>query len=359
MNRYKKQSGARCAAVLLIFPFFVSCASLTGPKYYAHLASGEIHVLTNRVSIQKILADERADANLKKNLRKAVEMREFAIRELGLPRTDSYTAYMDTGREFAQWALTATPEFSVQPKMWCFPIIGCSSYLSFFDKNLAKSYGEKLLREGYDVSVRGVISYSTGTYFADPIMNTLFELRDYEYAGIIFHEMAHEKLRVKDDTAFNEAFAVFVEQTGQYLWIKKHFGTADTERFLEQKRRSVEFSLFITTVRRELEKLYFKNLVPTELRVLKQGVFEKMRGDYAALKERWGGYAGYDNWMAKPMNNARIVGEDEYGNLIPAFQKLFELSGNDFPRFYEKATALAALSSVRRKREMHDIASQP
>lgn len=341
--------------LFFIVPFLASCATLTDPEYYVHLASGEMRILTHRVPIQKILADERVGADLKENLRKTVEMREFAIRELGLPATESYTMYMDTGREFAQWALTATPKFSVKPKMWCFPVVGCSSYLPFFDKNLAKSYEKKLSREGYDVSVRGVISYSTGAYFADPVMNTLFELPEYERAGIIFHEMAHEKLLAKNDTAFNEAFAVFVEQTGQYLWIKKHFGTAETEQFLRQKQISAEFSLFITTVRRELERLYAKNLSPEKLRVLKQGVFIKMREDYAALKKKWGGYAGYDRWMAKPMNNARIVGEDEYGNLVPAFEKLFDLSGKDFRRFYEKAAALAALSPVRRKREMQNL----
>jgi predicted aminopeptidase len=340
---------------LFTFPFLVSCANLAGPDYYGQLVTGEIHVLSNRVSIRDVLADKRADNELKKNLQKVVEIREFAIRELGLPRTNSYTSYMNMGGKYAQWALTATPEFSVQPKMWCFPVFGCSSYLSFFDENMASRYKQKLSREGYDVSVRGVISYSTGAYFNDPAMNTLFALPDYEYAGIIFHEMAHEKLRAKSDTAFTEAFAVFVEQTGQYLWIKNHYGAAKAEWFLGQKQKSDDFIRLITTTRRELNASYLENLAPKEMRILKQNVFVKMRKEYVALRERWGGYAGYDDWMAAPMNNARIVGEDEYGNLLPVFQKLFELSGNDFPRFYEKAAALAKVLPAEQAAEIQKI----
>jgi predicted aminopeptidase len=345
----------RPAALLFIFPFLVSCAHLAGPDYYAQLITGETHVLLNRVPIRTMLDDKRTPEKLKKNLRSVLEMREFAIQTLGLPQTDSYTAYMNTGREFSNWSLTAAPEFSIHPKMWCFPLAGCASHLTFFNESMAKRYEQKLLRQGYDVYVRGVTSYSTGGYFSDPAMSPLFDMPDYAYASIIFHEMAHEKLIIKNEPTFNESFAMFVGLTGRYLWTKKHYGMNAAERFLEQERRSVEFSALIGATGRELDALYLQNLAPEETRILKHGLFMKMRREYAALKIQWGGYAGFDGWFAKPINNARIAGENEYGNFVPVFRKLFEFSGRDFQYFYQKTERLSKLSPSARAAEIQNI----
>ena len=42
-------------------------------------------------------------------------------RELGLPNNKSYTSYADLKRDFVVWSVVATPEFSVEPREWCFP----------------------------------------------------------------------------------------------------------------------------------------------------------------------------------------------------------------------------------------------
>lgn len=356
MNTIPKPAAPfRLVALLVIFPFLVSCAHLAGSDYYAQLVTGEAHVLINRIPIRAVLDDKQASDTLKKNLRSVLEIREFAIQELGLPATKSYTTYMDTGREFAKWSLTATPEFSVKPKMWCFPLVGCYSHLTFFNESLAHRYEQKLLHEGYDVYVRGVTSYSTGGYFSDPAMSTLFKIPDYAYAGIILHEMSHEKLLIKNESNFNESFAVFVGQTGRYLWTKKHYGVEAAKRFIEQERRSAEFSSLVTATWRELDTLYSQNLAPEKTRVLKRQVFEKMKERYSVLKTKWGGYSGFDEWVAKPMNNARIAGENEYGNFVPVFRKLFEFSGRNFQYFYQKTEALAKLSPQERAEEIQNI----
>ncbi len=359
----KRAKTFRLAFLFIIFPFvsscLVSCANFTGPGYYAQLVAGETRVLTNRVPIRDMLDDKQVPEKLKKDLRSVLEIREFAIRELGLPATKSFTTYMDTGREFANWSLTATPEFSVRPKTWCFPFAGCASHLTFFDERLAKEYEKKLSREGYDVSVRGVTAYSTGGNFADPAMNTLFEYPDYEYASTVFHEMAHEKLRIPGEPAFNESFAVFVGRIGQYLWVEKHYEKDQkvllAKRILERTQRSVEFANLVAATWRELDTLYMKNLSPKETRLLKRNVFQKMREDYAVLKESWGGYGGYDGWFKKSLNNARVSETNDYGNLVPLFEKLFEFSNRDFQGFYRQTERLAKLSPRQRKREIQRI----
>ena len=69
----------------------------------------------------------------------------------------------------------------------------------------------------------------------------------------------------------------------------------------------------------------------------------RLRADYAALKaDRWGGYAGYDRWFAAA-NNASFGVLASYTALVPAFERLFEREGRDFPRFYAEVRRLAAL----------------
>ncbi len=74
-----------------------------------------------------------------------------------------------------------------------------------------------------------------------------------------------------------------------------------------------------------------------------------LRADYATLKAtRWGGYAGYDDWFARA-NNAGFGVLASYGELMPAFERLYERQGKDLPRFYAEARRIAALPSSERR----------
>ena len=41
---------------------------------------------------------------------------------------------------------------------------------------------------------------------------------DERLSTLIFHELAHQRFYVKDDTEFNESYASFVEQEGTRQW---------------------------------------------------------------------------------------------------------------------------------------------
>ena len=73
-----------------------------------------------------------------------------------------------------------------------------------------------------------------------------------------------------------------------------------------------------------------------------------MRADYRALREQWGGFAGYDWWFDQPLNNAQIASVAMYTQLVPGFQKLLADSGGDLPRFYKAVKALAKMPEKER-----------
>ncbi|TRZ52445.1 hypothetical protein D4R99_02720 [bacterium] len=343
------------SAMLISIFLFVSSGSLTGPCYYSQIIYGELQILINRTPVASLLADKNTSDTLKKNLREISEMREFAISKLGLPETGSFTSYVDTGRGYATWVLTATPEFSVIPKTWCFPVAGCSSFLGFFNEKTAERAKEKLTKKGYDVSLRGVTAYSTIGWFSDPVMNTHFDRSLPSLAGLVFHEKAHEKLFIKGDTPFNEAFATFVEQTGKRLWIVQHYKKNEVKKILNREKYAEDFSMLMSQTNRELSALYGRQLLPEKTRILKKEIFIKMQVQYTLLKKKWGGYTGYDAWFEKNFNNAGVVNQETYKSLIPFFQKLFDLSGKNFGPFYEQVKKISKLSKKKRYEEIQKV----
>ena len=156
--------------------------------------------------------------------------REFAWRELGLPNNKSYTSYADLEREYVVWSVVATPEFSVEPHEWCFPIVGCVAYRGYFKEAQRATLRRQLATQGFDTMVGGIPAYSTLGKFNDPILNTMMSYGDDELASILFHELSHQVVYIPDDSAFNEAFAVTVEQEGLARWLKARGREADLAR---------------------------------------------------------------------------------------------------------------------------------
>ena len=139
-----------------------------------------------------------------------------------MPDNGSFRSYADLGRPYVLWNVFAAPEFSIEPVTSCFPIAGCVSYRGYFGEADAQAAGAALRQRGYDVFVGGVPAYSTLGWFDDPVLSTFIQYPEAELARLIFHELAHQLLYVKDDTRFNESFAVTVEQAGVERWLAQN-----------------------------------------------------------------------------------------------------------------------------------------
>ena len=113
----------------------------------------------------------------------------------------------------------AAPEFSVEPRRWCFPIAGCVVYRGYFSEDAAERYASKLRRHGDDAAVGGVAAYSTLGHFKDPVLSTMLGWSDAQLAGTLFHELAHQVVYVPGDSEFNESFATVVEEAGLERWL--------------------------------------------------------------------------------------------------------------------------------------------
>ena len=141
--------------------------------YYMQAARGQLEVMNKRESIDELIHATDTPAELAKRLTLVNDARRFSIDELSLPDNDSYRSYADLQRDYVVWNVFATPEFSLEPKHWCFPIAGCVNYRGYFSENAARKEAAKLRERGFDVGVGGVTAYSTLGKFSDPILNTM------------------------------------------------------------------------------------------------------------------------------------------------------------------------------------------
>ncbi|MDR3417580.1 MAG: aminopeptidase [Nevskia sp.] len=316
------------------------CSSL---DYYAHLARGEYGVLSARRPVSEVIADPKSDARLKERLQLARQARAFASDRLDLPRNGSYTVYADVGRPYVVWNVFATPEFSLKPVTHCFPIAGCVGYRGYFDRDRAEAEAKDLRARGNDTYIGGVPAYSTLGWFDDPILNTMMRWDDDTLDSSIFHELAHQKLYLKGDTAFNESFATFVQQQGLRQW-RESRGLPPGEDAAGQ--REEQFTDLVLAARARLERLYDRGLPPDLMRDAKQAEIERLRADYRVLRDtQWQGYKGYDAWMDAPINNAKLLPFGLYHKWVQAFATLYAQQHGDWDKFYAAARALSEQGS--------------
>jgi predicted aminopeptidase len=317
--------------------------------YYTQSIRGQLDLLWKREAIAEIVKRPDTPADLKDKLTRVLRLREYASQTLLLPDNGSYRSYTDLQREHVVWTVYATPEFSLELRKWCFPFAGCVSYRGHFSPEAAEEFAAPLRAQGDDVYTGGVDAYSTLGWFDDPVLNTFVRRSESALAGLIFHELAHQQLYVKNDTTFNESFARTVELEGVRLWLSSHGSPAQLDDYAHNEARRDEFVAVINHARDRLRVLYAAELPADKKREQKHQLFELIKNDYAELKLRWGGYAGYDTWFATQLNNAKLASVTTYADDVPALQALLKQKNYDFAAFYAAAKALGDLPEAERR----------
>ncbi len=314
--------------------------------YYLQAAKGQWELTRKREPIDEVLARDDTPAELATRLRLVQQARQFAIDELSLPDNDTYRTYADVERDYVLWSVYAAPEFSLTPKTWCFPVAGCVSYRGYFVKAAAEREAQRLRDDGFDVAVGGVAAYSTLGKLRDPVLNTMMKWDDERLVAVLFHELAHQVVYIKDDTAFNESFATAVEETGLRRWLESQGQATAMSRYEERRRITQELMRLMQSARVDLEALYDNDIEEGEKRRRKQARFDVLSGDIAELLNRHGRDPG--GWVDEELNNARLIPMALYEGLLPAFRALLAQCENDLPCFYAAAAELGEQSPARR-----------
>jgi predicted aminopeptidase len=308
---------------IVLLGLVAGCQSVA---YYTQAIGGHLSVLGRARPVADWLADPATPPELRQRLETARRIREFASKNLKLPENNSYLTYAELERSYVVWNVFAAPEFSVEPKKECFAFAGCVSYRGFYSEDDARRHAAKLREAGYDVYVGGVPAYSTLGWFDDPLLSTFIRYSDAQLARLVFHELAHQLVYARDDTTFNESFAVTVEQEGVKRWLESEGRPGELAAFHAAQARKRELAARVTQARERLATVYRLDLAREAMLEGKRGEWEQLRAAYPALP-------------AEP-NNAFLASVAVYTELVPAFERLLAESGN-LETFYQRVKTLA------------------
>ncbi len=342
----------RAASRLAVLTLALALPGCSTIEFYWQGIAGQIDLLSRRKPVAEVV-ETTTDAALKDRLTKAQSIRAFASRELGLPDNGSYTSYADIGRPFVLWNVFAAPPLSLKPREWCFPIAGCVAYRGYFNEADARAEAARIAPTGEDVYVGGVPAYSTLGYFDDPVLSSFIRYRETDLARLMFHELAHQVVYVKDDSSFNESFAVAVEEEGLKRWLAAQSGRPDAAELAADvaraKRLRDDFHALVGLTRDRLAAIYASDASDADKRAAKAEAFAAMHTEYDRLKTTWGGAPAFDRWFASGANNAGIAALGLYADRVPQFAALLATEGRDLPRFYAEVKTLAKLPKAERE----------
>ncbi len=327
------------------------CASL---QYYAQAIGGHTRLLLQRESVEKAISSTKLDAAVRSKLRLTTAIRAFAA-SAGLKTGDAYTTYVATGEPYVIWNVFAAPEFSLEMKQFCFPIVGCTTYKGYFRKGDAEKAAAKLEGQGYDVYVGGVAAYSTLGWFSDPILDSFLRRSDAQLAALIFHELAHRELYVPGDSQFNESFATAIERHLLAKWLAAEHRLEELGDFNGASGRRAQVLGIVADVRDQLASVYSSELSTDEKRVSKHEALEQLRARYLEVHESWHGHNDYFSWVNSDINNAKLGTLSTYNDWVDSFDVMLRDQGGDVAAFVMKVRELSDRDRVQRDQVLTDL----
>ena len=332
--------------------------------YYLQSAGGHLKIMGAANPVKEILQDPAMSPRLRERLELSQRIRDYASSELKLPDNPSYLRYADLHRSAAVWNVTAAPAYSLELKTWCFPVTGCVGYRGYYDEAEARALSSELASAGYEVNVYPVTAYSTLGFMnwagGDPLLNTFLGYPEGELARVIFHELAHQVIYTKNDTTFNESFAVAVERIGGERWLRTQASQTARDEYAAFDGRRRQFRDLSRTTRQRLKDVYeTPGQSPEAKEERKRRVMAQFREEYAQMRAGWPGdparFRGYDRWVNEA-NNAFFGAQAAYDELVPGFEALFHRGGDDWQRFYEEVRRLAKLPKEERHARLKEAA---
>jgi len=304
-------------------------------------ASGQWELMRKREPIDAVIEDPGTSPELAARLHLLHEARDFSVTALDLPDNKSYRTYADLERDYVVWNVFAAPEFSLTPKQWCFPVAGCVSYRGYFSKEDAIRASERLSDDGFDVAVGGVAAYSTLGNFSDPILSTMMRWDDTDLVAVLFHELAHQVVYVKDDSAFNESFATAVEEIGVKLWLESRGDEEKMVDYVAGRELQQRLLQLVAVARSVLQEVYESDVDVVYKRALKSERLKTLADDVAAELQRNG--RNGSGWLNGELNNARLISMTLYEGRLPSFRALYLKCKKNLQCFYTEASNLAAM----------------
>jgi predicted aminopeptidase len=107
----------------------------------------------------------------------------------------------------------------------------------------------------------------------------------------------------------------WVATAGIRRWYAARSPSPELAEWERQEVREREFAALLAAARVRLRRLYASDAPEEAMRIAKDREFGRVKFEYAQLRARWGGYAGYDAWFGRALNNAHLAAVATYRGL--------------------------------------------
>ncbi|WP_303291694.1 aminopeptidase [Marinobacter sp. SS5-14b] len=342
--------------VLLLFTGLQGCSTF---GYYSQAIGGHASLMMRSQPVEEVIRQPGTPPELQHKLTTALAAAAFARNTLQLPVGGAFSDFVALEHPWVVVNLVAVPEFSLQPHQWCYPVIGCQAYRGYFDLKPAQTEQARFQAAGFDTFIGGVTAYSTLGWFDDPLHSGFTALPEARMVALIFHELAHRVVYLNGDTAFNESFATAVELEGLRLWLEQQQSPEQFDlalKRLEHRNRTFEL---VQATSEKLRGLYQRHdqIGPGPLRQRKRDLLTELAGQYERLSQNYPEPGPFGTPPVQ-LNNANLALFQQYNQYVPGFRQLLRESGDDFSRFYNAVTDLAAEPAGERQQTLESLSQR-
>lgn len=317
----------RRAALILALAALPGCFA---PRYLSQAAYGELEMLTSARPISEVIADPETDDGTRTLLLEVDGIKAYA-REVGLHIEGNYGKYIELDRSAAVYFIAASKPLAFEPKVWCWPIVGCFPNLSWFSLEDAEQHARQLDGEGWETYVRGAGAFSTGGWFRDPVVSSMFREGENIYGdlvNVILHELMHVNVLVRDQAYFNESIAAYTADGMAETYLGRRFGpdSFQAQVYRLDLDQQAMFGKILWKAYGELEAAYTSAISDAEKRAKKKQIIDRLMTEVP---------------FTRRPNNAALIGFRTYNTGFDDFEALRKACGGSWPRF------LAAVKSIR------------
>ena len=218
-------------SILLLFTL-CGCAKF---GYLTEQGMGQIRMQFSGVKNEEILSNPKISPSIKRKIILVEEYKKFFYHYFDKKSSSIYTKTTLLDHSAVTYLVIASPHTEIKAHEFEFPIMGSFPYLGFFNKDSAKKFAKNLQTDEKLVTwIRPVYAYSTLGYLEDRILSSFFHYDDVELAELVFHELFHTILFIKDEVDLNENLANLY---GKEL-LKEYFQNRDElKSYLAQQKK--------------------------------------------------------------------------------------------------------------------------
>ena len=305
-----------------------------GISYLWHVTVGQTALLLQRRSVEEALRDPHLTSQEQHKLRMILAVRSFAITQLGMQASQSYTTFVQLDRPYVSYNLSAASADAFKPYTWRFPIVGKMPYKGFFDKDYALREQHALDEQGYDTYLRGIRAYSTLGYFNDPILSSMLAYDDAFLINTIIHEMLHQTVWFKGSVSFNESLASFVGEQGTLAYLQQQYGTdaPEYQHYRALRADALVFEEYMDALINRLDALYHEPISRADKLQRKAQILAEATTAYPEVFPRMQ-TTGYRNFFERrSLNNAVLLAFRVYNRDTTFFAQALAEQGGDLRR---------------------------